>query len=127
MRLSFDVKTEGLDNIAAFLPELSEEAEVLLAQTVLKDTRPYVPARTLSLANRAHTEGGYVIYPGPYARYLYYGKVMTGPRTGPKTATDKDLVFFSAVHSQAQAHWFEASKAQNAKKWERVVQKFANK
>lgn len=98
-------------------------AEKWLANEVLKDTRPFVPALTLSLSNRAHVEGSTVVYPGPYARYLYYGKVMEGPLHGPKHATDKDLVFTKTVHPQAQAFWFEASKAQNLGKWTNGVKK----
>lgn len=98
-------------------------AEKWLANEVLKDTRPFVPALTLSLSNRAHVEGSTVVYPGPYARYLYYGKVMEGPLHGPKHATDKDLVFTKTVHPQAQAFWFEASKAQNLDKWTNGVKK----
>lgn len=125
MKLRFKVDTKGISTIGGFLPSFADDSEALLAQTVLKDTRPYVPARTLSLSQRAHTEGGLVIYPGPYARYLYYGKVMVGPP--PKEVTDKDLVFSTAAHEKAQAHWFEASKAQNLNKWVKVVQKNADK
>lgn len=120
------------------------ESEMWLANEVLKDTRKYVPALTESLANRAHVEGDTVVYPGPYARYLYYGKVMIDPvinaagykrpdgtwrsRKGAvKQATNKDLVFSKAVHSQAQAFWFEASKAQNLQKWMRGVAKRVGK
>lgn len=120
------------------------ESETWLANEVLKDTRKYVPALTESLANRTHVEGNLVIYPGPYARYLYYGKVMIDPvinaagykrpdgtwrsRKGAvKQATNKDLVFSKATHSQAQAFWFEASKAQNLQKWMRGVAKHVGK
>lgn len=114
-------------------------AEKVLANQVLKDTRPFVPALTMSLNQRSHVEGNKVIYPGPYARYLYYGKVMVDENGRPAFptkdgfrhrkgavlhATEKDLVFTKSVHPQAQAHWFEASKAVNLDKWKRVMGRF---
>lgn len=127
MKVDFSVKTSGLDAVDQRISQLALEGETWLANEILKDTDPFVPALTLSLSQRSHVEGNSVIYPGPYARYLYYGKVMEGPKYGPKHATEKDLVFTKSVHPQAQSHWFEASKAQNLKKWVRGVAKFARK
>lgn len=108
-----------------------EGAEHALAVQMAKDTDPYVPARTKSLANRVIVSGDTIIYPGPYARFLYYGKLMIDPNTGspwaPKGATKvvdpggKKLDISTAVHSKAQSHWFEASKAQNLPKWRNVA------
>ena len=127
MKVDFSVKTSGLDAVDRRISQLASEGETWLANEILKDTDPFVPALTLSHSQRSHVEGNSVIYPGPYARYLYYGKVMEGPKYGPKHATDKYLVFTKSVHPQAQSHWFEASKAQNLKKWVRGVAKFARK
>ena len=142
--IKFEVHTSGFENIEHLLKKTCSKAELVLAAQIEKDTRPFVPAQNLSLANRTHTvfedkhmfekateisaemqrKGkALIVYPGPYARYLYYGKVMEGPATGPKHATDKDLVFSKSVNPFAQAFWFEASKAQNLDKWERVAQK----
>ncbi len=104
-------------------------AKHMVALQIAKDTDPYVPARTKSLANRVIVQDDVIIYPGPYARFLYYGKLMIDPKTGspfaPKGAskevTGKDLNISTAVHSKAQSHWFEASKAQNLDKWRRVA------
>lgn len=119
MRVTVD--TSGIPD--KLFERAERRAELWLANAVLKDTRPYVPALTESFSNRAHIEDGdrkkVVVYPGPYARYLYYGKVMKGPKTGPKYATDKNLVFTKTRHPQAQAFWFEASKAQNLERWKR--------
>ena len=125
--IEFDVRTDGIESIAYRLQERASRAEVWLANEILKDTRPYVPALTESLSNRAHAEGRFVVYPGPYARYLYYGKVMKGPPQGPKYSTDKNLIYTKTVHPQAQSHWFEASKAQNMRKWEKGVKKIVGK
>lgn len=113
----------------------NDRAEHAVAVQMEKDTRPFVPALTGSLMNRTRVAGNVVIYPGPYARFLYYGKVMVDPDTGSpfaqkgavKVLTDKDLVFNKTVNPQAQAHWFEASKAQNLEKWMRVYRKARKK
>lgn len=123
MSLSFKVKASGFEEIDRRIAESANEKEVWLANEVLKDTDPYVPASNGVLSGTAHTIGNIVIYNQPYARYLYYGKVMAGPKYGPKYATDKDLVYTKSVHANAQSHWFEASKAQNMKKWLRGVAK----
>lgn len=105
-------------------------SEHILALQIAKDTEPYVPAsQSKSLANRTIVSGSVVIYPGPYARFLYNGKLMIDPNTGSawapkgatKVVTGKDLNISTAVHSHAQSHWFEASKAQNLPKWKRVA------
>lgn len=121
--IKFDVKTDGITDINQKIAALAGKQEVWLANEVLKDTDPFVPMLSGSLSQRSHVEGNMVIYPGPYARYLYYGKVMEGPPQGPKYATDKDLVYTKQHHPNAQSHWFEASKAVNLKKWLRGVKK----
>ena len=129
--LKFSVHTSGLSVIPERLKAASEKAEHTVAIQVQKDTSPYVPFLTGSLDQRTRVDGSEVIYPVPYARYLYHGKVMVDPETGSayapkggtKVVTDKDLVFNKAMHSQAQAYWFEASKAENMDKWLRVADK----
>ena len=129
--LKFSVHTSGLSVIPERLKAASEKAEHTVAIQVQKDTSPYVPFLTGSLDQRTRVDGSEVIYPGPYARYLYHGKVMVDPETGSayaqkggtKIVTDKNLVFNKAMHSQAQAYWFEASKAENMDKWLRVADK----
>lgn len=129
--LKFKVHMDGLSSIPERIASASEKAEHLVAIQVRKDTSPYVPALTGSLDQRTRVDGGNVIYPGPYARYLYGGKLMVDPETGSsyakkgstKVLTEKDLVFNKAMHVQAQSHWFEASKAENLGKWVRVADK----
>lgn len=129
--LKFKVHTEGMEAIKDKIAEGCSKAEHILAVQIRTDTSPYVPALTNSLDNRTQVEGAAIIYPGPYARYLYYGKLMVDPETGSsyarkgttKILADKNLVFNNSVHGQAQSHWFEASKAENLKKWMRVSEK----
>jgi hypothetical protein len=129
--LKFNVHTSGLDSLREKVSSASDKAAHIVAMQVRKDTSPYVPALTGSLAKRTRVDGGEIIYPGPYARYLYFGKLMVDPATGSsyaqkgstKVLTDKNLVFNKAMHGQAQSYWFEASKAENLEKWVRVADK----
>ena len=139
--LKFDIDVDGWNEIKEALARRCTKAEHIVAIQVESDTNPYTPALTGSLNQRTRVVGDSVVYPGPYARYLYYDKVMVdengrGPRhyigsdgneyitfpVGSKLhAIDRDLVFNKSVHGDAQAHWFEASKAQNLDKWRRVA------
>lgn len=152
--LSFNVHTDGLESIKDRLMQASSKAEHTLAIQIRKDTSPYVPALTGSLDTRTRIEGfsdaglgpgtvgSTIVYPGPYARYLYYGKVMVDSATGKgpmrivsKDGTEvirfrkgaklkpieRDLKIQRSVHPKAQSHWFEASKAKNLPKWLRVA------
>lgn len=131
--LKFSVITKGVD------PELvggaARKAETILAAQAMKDTEPYVPALSgvLSNTSRVETYNGHaaIIYSAPYARFLWYGKVMVYPPTGStfapkdehKVVTDRNLVYNTGMHSKAQAFWFLASQAQNKEKWLRIADK----
>lgn len=133
MPLKFDIRFTGQGAIREKIALACSQAEHAVAIQVQKDTAPFVPASgaPAGLDTRTRVEGNAIIYPGPYARFLYNGKLMVDPNTGSsyapkggvKVTTDKDLVFNQTVHPQAQSHWFEASKAQNLEKWERVAGK----
>lgn len=90
----------------------------------------YVPWDTGTLAMSAYSATqigqGQVIYPGPYARYQYYGEVMgpnipifednSGTPTGfwskaPKYPTGRPLQYSTDVNPLAGAFWFERMKA----------------
>lgn len=143
MGLKFTVHTDGMDAVMEALASACSRAEHTVAVQAKKDTAPFVPMLTGSLNERTRVDGNLIIYPGPYARYLYYGKVMVDengngpmhfvdkhgneqikfPKGSKLHATDRNLVFKKTVHPQAQSHWFEASKAQNLDKWMRVAEK----
>ena len=135
MGIKISVHTDGFDAVKEAIAKACTRAEHVLAEQMEKDTQPFVPALTGSLTQRTRVDGSAVIYPGPYARFLYYGKVMvdanTGstyaPKGGTKVVTDRNLVFNKTMHPQAQAHWGEASKAQNLDKWVRVAEKAVKK
>ncbi len=129
MGLKFDITARGFDVLGRRMARASDEAKHAMAIQAAKDTEPYVPALTKSLANRTQVRGDTIIYPGPYAHYLYVGKLFVDPNTrsafapygATKVITGKDLKYGKKVHSKAQDHWFEASKAQNIDKWVRVA------
>ncbi len=135
MALKFSVDVSGMDAVKNALAKACSRAENVVAQQVMKDTAPFVPALEGVLTRMTRVMGNEVIYPGPYARFLYYGKVMVDPATGStyapkggtKVVTDKNLVFNTTMHPQAQSHWFDASKAQNMGKWVRVADKAVKK
>ena len=123
--LKFEINTSDFSSI---LPSASKTEKTLAVQ-VMKDTDPYVPALTGSLTQRTHVEESTIVYPGPYARFLYYGKVMVYEPTGStwapkdehKVVTGRDLVMNQSMHPLATSHWFEVSKAANMEKWIKVA------
>lgn len=135
MSLKFTVDVSGMEKVKSQIAGACTKAENVLAQQVMKDTVPFVPASSKMLTQLTRVSGNLVIYQGPYARFLYYGKVMVDPNTGStyapkggtKVITDRDLVFRKDVHPQAQAHWFEVSKAQNLEKWLQIADKAVKK
>ena len=96
--MRFTVKTD-LSELEA-VKEATTKANTILLSQVMKDTSPYVPFLTGSLNARTHVVGNTIIYPGPYARYLYYGKVMVDSVTGK--ARRKSLT--SVIVSGAARH-----------------------
>ena len=130
MALKFTVDFSGVDAVKDSIATACSRAEHALAVQVAKDTAPFVPMRTGSLRARTRVSGNEVIYPGPYARYLYYGNLYVAPLTGSAFARkgvtnvpatpEKDLKYW---HPNTRSHWFEASKAQNLPKWLRVAEK----
>lgn len=125
--------------LAEKLKQAGPKAAHAVAAEIEKDTEPFVPAMTKSLADKSQAVENKVVYPGPYARYLYYGKVMVfkdppylrtvngkevlshyGQR---KVPIDKPLNIRKSTHPQATDHWLDASKAQNLDKWIRFAGK----
>ena len=105
------------------------KANAWLIEEIIKDTDPFVPARTKVLAMNVQRHGRTIVYASPYARFQYYRKVMIDPATGStfapkgvrKVLTERDLKYSKAVHRHAQSHWFEASRAVNEGHWRKGV------
>lgn len=140
--LKIDIRDDFSDALMRKLDEAGPKAAHTLAVQAAKDTEPFVPALTKSLVNRTQVVENKIIYPGPYARYLYNGKVMVDSATGKGPmrikakdgtelirfrkgavleATERPLKFNKSVHKNAQSEWFEASKLQNLEKWTEVA------
>lgn len=123
---------------SSILDGRAAKMEKALAWQILKDTMDFVPALTGSLSARSYVRGSNIVYPGPYARYLWYGVAMVNSATGkgpmyipdvgyrwPKGAvlkpTARPLKFNTSMHKDAQARWMDASKARNMEKWKRMA------
>ncbi|MCD8371794.1 MAG: minor capsid protein [Clostridia bacterium] len=112
------------------IAENYEAAQQWLGDRVLEDCKSFMPMQTGVLQQRSYVEsnGSQVVFPGPYARFLYGGKVMIDPETGSpwarkgakKVLTDRPLTF---SNPQATDHWFDAAKAQYGETWTDGVKK----
>ncbi len=92
----------------------------------------YVPMVTGTLGNSAYTAtdigSGRVVYPGPYAHYLYYGEVYGpnipvfeddsgvptryySPKGVTKYPTGRPLSYNTEINPLAGSYWFERMKA----------------
>lgn len=138
--LELTVHTEGMSEIAKFLSSAATQAEIAVAQQVKKDTEPYVPMLTGNFRQRTIIAGNQIIYPGPFARYLWEGFKMVDADTGRPAVyiegvgfrfrngaklkkTNKRLVYTETRPVQAGDHWLNKSKGQNLDKWVRVADK----
>ena len=127
MAIRCDVKVEIND---AKLKARVDRANEVLANEAMKDTDKFVPKLTGTLSGGTRVSDGQIIYPGPYARYLYHGKLMVDPETGSsyarkgstKTLTGKSINVAKS-NPMAQPEWFEVSKGMNLEKWKRVFAK----
>lgn len=127
MAIRFDVKVEIND---AKLKARVDRANEILANEAMKDTDKFVPKLTGTLSGGARVSDGQIVYPGPYARYLYHGKLMVDSKTGSsyarkgstKTLTGKSINVAKS-NPMAQPEWFKVSKGLNLEKWKRVFAK----
>lgn len=137
--LKFTIREDFTAELAKKLSAGSSRVEHAVANDVAKDTAKFVPFRNGRLSNGVQIHGGTIVYPGPYAHYLYEGVVYVDPVTHAagfltkdgwksrkgvrKVKTHRPLDIGTAEHKDAQSHWFEASKAQNLEKWEAIAGK----
>ena len=127
MAIRFDVKVEIND---AKLKARVDRANEILANEAMKDTDKFVPKLSGTLSGGTRVSDGQIVYPGPYARYLYHGKLMVDSKTGSsyarkgstKTLTGKSINVAKS-NPMAQTEWFEVSKGLNLEKWKRVFAK----
>ncbi len=109
-----------------------QEAQRWLGDRVLEDCKAVMPFLNGNLQQRSKVldNGRRVVFEGPYARYLYGGKVMVDKDTGnpwarqgnKKILTDRKLTYSRA---EATDHWFDTAKEQNGEYWIREVKRIA--
>lgn len=138
--LKLTVRTDGIESLKARMNSACSEAEEFVAKTVKDDTEPYVPMLTGNFRKRTVIVGKYIIYPPPFARYLWEGFQMVDSDTGRPAfyiehvgfrfrkdaklkKTSKKLVYTTTSPIQAGDHWFDKSKAQNLEKWIKTADK----
>lgn len=104
---------------AATHTEQFKKCQEYIDSEVLRHNSKYIPFQTgaLDASGRIGTVigSGEVVYQSPYARYLYYGKVMRDAQgrafygRAPKHTTDEDLHY----HEEPQRGklWFERMKS----------------
>ncbi len=137
--LKISIRDDFSDALMKKLSQAGPRAAHALANQIAKDTEPFVPASgsQAGLYNRVQVVDGTIIYPGPYARYLYHGKVMVFKdppylRTingkevlshygQHKHPIERPLEIKTHHHKDATDHWFEASKSMNMDEWTRAA------
>jgi hypothetical protein len=96
---------------------------------LIGEFQPYVPMETGMLirsATLATTIGsGEIIYSTPYARFLYYGKVMVDPVTGSayarrgtsKVVINQGITYSTAANPKAGPFWDRRAQSDRGDAW----------
>lgn len=103
-----------------------------LISQVIKDTTPYVPMQEGTLYQSAITnQNRYrdrIVWSGPYARFLYNGKVMVGVKSrkawankGEIKETINKALSYGKKHPLAGSEWYLRSKDKNKSKWVKLT------
>lgn len=111
-----------------------QKALRMLKSEISKDTEPYVPMRSgdlrRSVTKSLVTNEPTLIWSTPYARFLYYGKVMVGKitkRPWAKKGETKEIAnpVRKLTYSQPGSgpNWFNRTKKVKLKKWLNVARK----
>lgn len=115
-----------------FHMEAGGQMQSVIDEKFIEACKPYTPWRTGSLWNRAESTtvkgSGKIIFPGPYAHYLYHGEIygpnipvfdddsgeptrFFSPKNRKKYPTGRPIRFSPDKNPNAQAHWAEVAKA----------------
>ncbi|WP_304509669.1 minor capsid protein [Anaerotignum sp.] len=87
-------------------------------QKALRLMAPFTPFNTGTLQRNVYAKNGEIVYNVPYAKFLYYGKVMICPSTGSTWARsgEKKMLTQRELHFKGAplrgAYWFLRMKAQ---------------
>ena len=134
--MSFEVKVDGIMDADAILAQFGLEEGGIVQQVIDKSVidycMPYVPHDTGTLETSPYAVtvigSGEVVYPGPYAHYMYYGEVygpnipvfiddsgepayFFSPPGEKKHPTGKQLQYSTDYNPLAGPFWLERMKA----------------
>lgn len=146
--ISFKTRVHMPKDAASMLRKFDLEkggiVQQVIDKTVIDFNLPYVPWETGTLAKSPYTASqigtGKVIYPGPYARYQYYGEIygpnipvfeddssipttFFSPKDQKKHPTGRSLTYATDVNPLAGSFWFERMKAD---RMEDIIQEAKN-
>lgn len=135
MRLIIHAKFELKDTnhlLKKFHMEDRGKMQAAIDTAVLRYSGMYMPMDSGSLIARSHSAtiigSGRVVFPGPYAHYLYHGEVYgpnipifeddsgipttyRSPKNKKKYPTGRALNIKTDKNPQATSHWWEVAKA----------------
>lgn len=131
IKITTNFKWNGSDDLLTRCGlESGGKVQKAIDNAVIRFSIPYCPMDTGTLARSPYSAStsGRVIYPGPYARYQYYGKVMGpnipifdddsgeptrffSPPGQKKHLTGEDLTYRTDKNALAGAFWVERMKA----------------
>ncbi|MFV0315180.1 MAG: minor capsid protein [Anaerotignum sp.] len=89
-------------------------------QEVIRYMEPFTPRNSGALQRSAYAKNGEVVYTVPYAKFLYYGKVMVSPSSGSPWAKSGESKLLTQRKLQFKgqptrgAYWFLRMKVQYA-------------
>lgn len=107
--------TFNLSNIKSKFDVIDDNVKLFANNSFYRNMEQYVPADTNMLYTNVTIDKNGIRFKSPYARYLYYGKLMVSPTTGSawakkgekKVLTDRDLIYNKERHSLATSRWGE--------------------
>ena len=110
-----DKITFNLNQIKSKFNVIDDNVKKFANNSFYKAMQQYVPAYTTTLYTNVTIDENGIRFKSPYARYLYYGKLMVSPTTGSswasygekKVLTDINLKYSKEVHGLATSHWGE--------------------
>ncbi len=122
MKMKFEMKSAArLAEERGLMP--GGKVQRFIDNECIRRMDPYTPRITGALIKTAtlgtDIGSGLIEQTSPYARYLYYGKLMVSSETGSpwakygesKVLTDRDLQYSKASNPAAGSFWFERMKA----------------
>ena len=149
MRLIIKAKFEMKDTehlLAKFELQKGGKVQAAIDTAFLRYSEMYMPFDSGSLIARSYSStvigSGKIIFPGPYAHYLYHGEIYgpnipifeddsgipttyRSPKNKKKFPTGRPLQFSKDKNPNAQAHWAEVTIQNHIKEIMEVARKAA--